>query len=313
VTENTWPYEHTIYEKSAEDHIAIVTMNNPSKLNPMTDNSDLMEGIRAAVSDVNNDNDIKVLIIRGAGPSFSSGGDIGYVGHYYGAAWKTPQSGEKFHLPPIKQRLAHDLLARRGMAYIYDCVKITIAEVHGYCLGGGLDIASACDLVIAAEDAVFGHPYWRFVGPGGDQNLLLYIMQMGLRRTADLMFTGRWFTAAEGQEFGFVNRVVPFDELQEQSRVLASACALTPGDGVVIGKATLALVRDSWGARLGYQLAGIMHTLGGSITYESDEFNLMKERRDIGGSAAIKRLRESYNQVTPEPPVPQSMRRESQQ
>lgn len=302
-----WKFERARYEKFPDEHIAVVTMDYPEKLNPMSANSDLMDGVRAAVDDVNADPNMKVLIVQGNGRAFGSGADVDFVGHYYGDAWHTPKPGEKFRPPLLRHRMSHDIVSRRGMERLYDCTKLTIAKVHGYCLGGGFDIAAACDLVIASDDAVFGHPYWRFVGPGGDQNIILYTMLMGLRNATEMMFTTRWISADEAKEFGFVNRVVPLDDLDEQTMDFARGCALMAADGVVAGKAVLAMIRDMWGARLGYRVSGMIHSLGVDVHYEPDEFNLMKERRDGGYRNAIKKLRSRYARYFPEPPVPVSM------
>lgn len=304
-----WEYKRARYEKLEDEHIAIVTMDYPEKLNPMSGNSDLMDGVRAAVDDVNNDPNMKVLIVQGAGRAFSSGADVDFVGHYYGESWQTPKPGEKFTPPRLRHRLSHDIVSRRGMEHLYDCTKLTIAKVHGYCLGGGFDIAAACDLVISSDDAVYGHPYWRFVGPGGDQNIMLYTMLMGIRRATEMMFTTRWISAEEAEKFGFVNKVVPLDELDEQTLNWARGCALMAADGIVAGKAVLALMRNIWGARLGYHVSGMIHSIGVDVHYEDDEFNLMKHRRDEGYRTAIKQLRERYDQYFPEPPTPVSMKK----
>src|ERR1700691_956039 len=99
-----WPFEKSKFKKFPEEHIAVVTMDYPEKLNPMTANTDLMDGVRAAVDDVNRDPNMKVLIVEGAGGSFSSGADVGHVGHQY-RGWETPQPGRRSYTPPIRERL----------------------------------------------------------------------------------------------------------------------------------------------------------------------------------------------------------------
>lgn len=188
--------------------VAIVTLNRPDAINALNDA--LRAGLTRAFRDAEADPEIRVVLLRAAGDrGFCVGADI-----------------KEFRAP------ASLVAARRGdsaRAYI-DAIgrttKPTIAAIHGFCLGGGFEIALACDVRIASDDAVFGLPELNLAlipGSGGTQRLPRLI---GVGRALDLMLTGRRFAAAEALELGVVTRLAPSrDALFEQALALAEDIA----------------------------------------------------------------------------------------
>lgn len=192
---------------SVDEGVATLTINRPAKRNSMT--QAVVKGLRRRVAEVKADESVRVLVLTGAGDkAFCSGVDLsggegGFLGDHAGR-------GE---LP----RLFSDL---------FSLGKPTVARVRGYALAGGFGLALACDMVIAAEDAQFGAPevnvgLWPFV------ITVPLVRSMPPKKALELMMTGRRVNAEEAAGIGFVNRVVPVDQLDgavtELTRQLAAA------------------------------------------------------------------------------------------
>jgi len=276
-------YEYFLFEKDPKRKVATVTLNRPEVMNAFRkkDEEELIEVFRQ----VEADDDVKVVVLRGAGRSFWSGRDVNELAFQYG--FGVGKAGER--RPPQRTRIFYDrnnIWGRRGMIQtILHCLKATIAQVHGYCYGGGLFLALACDLTIAAEGTLFTHPGWRYIGPHGD--IALFIETMGVKRAKELILTGRPFTAEEALQVGLVNRVVPPDRLDEEVGRLADTIARAPLDGIVMGKSQFEACLDALGVGTGSSIAVLGHRLETNIRYEEGEFNLLRQRREKGVRSAI--------------------------
>ncbi len=178
------------------DHIMTVTLNRPERLNALHPpaNAELGE----VFDDYANDADMWVAIITGAGRGFSAGNDLRYQA----------EGGERVPTPR----------GFGGLTSRFDLTKPVIAAVNGVSMGGGFEIALACDIIIASENAVFALPEPK-VGlaalAGGLQRLP---RQIGSKRALGMILTGRHVSAQEGYELGFVNVVVPHDDLMDETR-----------------------------------------------------------------------------------------------
>jgi enoyl-CoA hydratase/carnithine racemase len=178
--------------------IFILTLNRPNALNAI--DADLLKKLNKAMHDFKDDDDLRVAIITGNGKrAFSTGADIGMIANDIEGF---SASGNKFPL---------DILNEQGV------YKPLIAAVNGAALGGGLELALACDLRIAAERAFFGFPETSLgliPGWGGTQRLPRLIPQC---KAAELLFTGRPINAQEAWRIGLVNKVVPPDKLMDET------------------------------------------------------------------------------------------------
>lgn len=270
-------YKYVIYEK--EGNIARVTMNRPEKLNVYTfiSRGEDAKEFYGALDDAAADDDIKVVIIKGAGRAFSVGHDLTKVGFVYGFG---TESNER--RPSQRIRLAYDRMAMEDwINKIFLHPKITVAQVHGYCVGGGLLIMSLCDLAICADDAILGHTEQRLGFAGsGIPNMQILIATIGLKRTMDLLLTGRMINGPEAERFGLVNKSVPPDKLEEEVDKLTKALTLLPRDGIAIGKAHRHMAYDTMGLTQGLAQGYFTHTIFTSLRWEPDEYNFFKERRD---------------------------------
>lgn len=197
-----------LYEE--RDGIGWITFNRPDKLNAL--NRNVFEALGAALAALDRNDSTAVGILHGAGRAFAAGADIqDYVGI----------SAEDYR--------AFMDVARRPVDMIEGHRKPVIAAVQGFALGGGFEVALACDLVIAAENARFGLPEPKLglvPGGGGTQRLPRLV---GRTRALELLLTGRILNAREAQEWGIVNRVVPTDELLDAATEMAhSIAAMAP-------------------------------------------------------------------------------------
>ena len=198
-------YENLIYE--IEDNIALITFNRPKALNAL--NNALIAELSDALDDISDNTDIRVLILTGAGDkSFVAGADITELA--------------KFN--PLEAKL----FSEKGQATIFKLQALSIpviAAVNGFALGGGSEIALACDFIYASERAKFGLPEITLgiiPGFGGTQRLPRLI---GQNAAKELIFTGKMIAAEEAKELGLVNRVFPADALMDQVRKTAQAIA----------------------------------------------------------------------------------------
>jgi enoyl-CoA hydratase len=281
-------YKNIIYEKS--DYIARITLNRPQTLNAMC--PELSDDISKAIKEVNEDDNVKVVIFKGAGRALSAGADLSQVGFVYG--WKEPKPGEKGRHPSLRVRLHFDRRTFWEQSQeILLCHKLTIAQAHGYLLGAALDLFLNCDLIIASEDCKLGHVEER-LGLAGNTISPILVLRCGLTRALELCITGKMIDGKEASQIGLVNRAVPADKLEAEVNELAQGLAQFPRDGIALGKASRHFLYDIMGVTQGLTHSYIQHTMGTNISFEPDEFNFFKERRDKGVKKAAHEKQDFY-------------------
>lgn len=201
-----------------EEGIATLTINRPEVMNAL--NADTLLALRSRIAELDSDAAVRVIIITGAGEkAFVAGGDI--------AGMRDMGALEARDMAVLAQEVLTD---------IERCSKPVIAAVNGYALGGGCELAMACDLRIAAEKARFGQPEVNLgIIPGwaGTQRLPRLI---GKGRALEMLFTGEMIDAQQAWRIGLVNRVVPQDQLLAETRKLAAKIAAKPRQAVRLGK-----------------------------------------------------------------------------
>ena len=145
-----------------------------------------------------------------------------------------------------------------GFFRIWDLAKPVIAQVHGYCLAGGTELATACDLVYVAEDAKIGYPVVRSISPPDNQ---FYPWIVGLRRSMELMLTGDHMSGIEAVECGFANRAFPLASLEDNVLAIAERVAKVPTDIQQINQRAVHRQMDAMGIRAGIRAGTEMQTL----------------------------------------------------
>ena len=276
-------YENIIYEKNG--HVATITLNRPEKLNTWPFLGGMAMDFQAGLDEAEEDDDVKVVVIKGAGRAFSAGADLSTVGFVYGMG--TGQPGERRPSERIRLKLDTEMLSKHHRR-LFLFPKITVAQVHGYCMAGGLIIVENCDLAIAADDAILAHSEQRlgFAGSGnGDIGIL--IDDVGLKRALYLLLTGAKLTGKQAAEMGLVSKAVPADKLEAEVKTLTDALCKLPRDGIAIGKMHRFATYDSRGLTAGFAHGVLTHTLFTNARWEEDEYNFFKHRRDDGLRNAI--------------------------
>ena len=188
-----------------------LTLNRPDKLNALS--PDLVQALSAAVDQAAADPEVRVIALAGAGRAFCAGYDL-----------EEEASGDIGGPVAWRDLLAADVAATLKLL---DCPKPVIAQVHGYALAGGLELAMACDLVVAAEGTKLGEPEIRY---GSAPVALLMPYLVGQKKTRELLFTGDLVDAVEAERLGLVNRVVPANRLADEVDALADRLARVPPD-----------------------------------------------------------------------------------
>ena len=213
---------HEHLELKHENNILWMSFNYPEKMNALGD--DMLQVFCRIVDEIEDDDTVHAVVVRGNGPCFSSGYDISREG-----VTQRSQMDSETNRRFFKRRYAF-------IDRVWRSPKPFIASVHSYCLAAASDLANTCDITIAADDAVFGYPAVRW---GGHTHRLTYAWHMPLKKAKELMFTGDRITAAEAERYGMVNRVVPRDKLEEETRAFAERLLLTPLSGLIVNKSSL--------------------------------------------------------------------------
>ncbi|MBI4234392.1 MAG: enoyl-CoA hydratase [Chloroflexi bacterium] len=224
-------YQTILLEKLADRHVARLTLNRPDRLNAI--NRQMQEEMGDAVEDVARDDGMRVLILTGAGRAFCSGADVGGMAGGPGqASAQEPRGAEEIRRG--FQSIQRVILGMHRME------KPTIAMVNGVAVGGGFDLACACDLRVGSPDSRFMVAFVRiglFPGFGGTW---LYPRALGsIPKAAELLFTGDWLEAEEAHKFGLLNKLVPREKLEEETTALAQRIADGPPIAIRLSKLML--------------------------------------------------------------------------
>ena len=196
-----------------------ITLNRPEKRNAL--NHPLRGQLLQALREGDQDRAVRVQIVRGAGPSFSAGYDLAGGNEGEEMPFYTP-GGEG----------AWPRHVTEGWMSIWDLAKPVIAQVHGYCLAGGSELATGCDLVYIAEDAQMGYPAVRF----GVPDMHFHAWLVGMRKAMEMMVTGDSISGVEAVELGWANRAFPVEELDDRVVEVATKIAKMPADIVQLNK-----------------------------------------------------------------------------
>ena len=219
--------------------VRTITTNRPDVLNAQS--RVLLEELDDAFLRAADDPDVRVIILAGAGKHFSAGHDLGSPQEMEDQKKTALEPGFKGEYRRLWERFFENTMRWR------DLPKPTIAQVQGYCIMGGMMIASACDIIIASEDAQFAD---RAVKWGGS-HVQYFSMpwDFGPRKTKEYLFTGEFISAAEAEKAGLVNRVVPREKLESETMALAQKIAERDPYALKLAKASVNETQDAQGWR----------------------------------------------------------------
>ncbi len=233
--------------------IATVTLNRPEKFNTLR--PELLEELDEALRAANTDNEVKVIVLEGAGDSFCGGFDFSAGLEHYEEIMEDnydPGMDVNLVINPYKSYLNQFMGLWRGL-------KPVIAKVHGYCVGGGSEMALCADLVVASHDARFGTPYSRVWGCHLSG---MWIYRLGLAKAKYYALTGDWISGKEAAEIELINFSCPLEDLDDRVLALAQKLARIPLTQLMAMKLVVNQAYDNMGLQstqtLGPILDGIM-------------------------------------------------------
>jgi enoyl-CoA hydratase/carnithine racemase len=208
----------TVAYAKFDDGIAVLTLDRPEALNAF--NVQMRDDVYAVLKAVRDDPDVRGLLVRGAGErAFCVGADL-----------------KEFGSAP-SQAIARQARWERDVWGLWLTIdKPTVAAIHGYCLGSGVEIASVCDLRVATDDAVFGMPEVSLglIPAAGGTQLLPRLLAPG--RALDILLTGRRFTATDALRYGFITSAVPVDQLESAAMTLLWTALQAPSPALTAAK-----------------------------------------------------------------------------
>jgi len=265
-------YETILY--TTDGPIATITLNRPESLNtivpPMPD--EVQAAVHAAVADAS----VKVIVVRGAGRAFCAGYDFGGGFHHWDAGLTTGgrwDPGKDFAMAT-----SPSTSPTQKFLSVWRAPKPVIAQVHGWCVGGGSDFALSADLVIASEDAQIGTPYARMWGAYLSG---MWIYRLGLTKAKEHALTGRPLSGAQAAQIELINEAVPFDRLEATVRERALELARVPSSQLAAMKLVVNHAYEQMGMNavqtLGPILDGLMRN-----TPDALEFIELAEREGVG-------------------------------
>ena len=281
--------DHDSIRFETDEAIARITLTRPDVHNAQ--NAAMLYALDEAFQKFASDDALKVAIVRGEGPSFSSGHIM--LGHRYAdydtsyervSMWwdhTETEGGERY--------MAMEQELFLGMAHRWrEIPKPTIAAVHGVCIAGGLMLAWPCDLIVASEDATFSDPVLAMGVPGVE--LFAHPWEVGPRQAKEMLFLAEPITAQRAYELGMVNRVVPRDDLDEVVGAMANKIARMPRFALALAKKAVNVAQDSMGYRVGGEHAFGLHQLA--------QVHNELVSGHVGGGASAKDLKRAMDDST---------------
>lgn len=287
--------DRVLFEVDADHRIATITLNNPRQRNSY--DAAMRDEVARYLDVVADDDDLTVVLLRGAEGVFSTGADMNNAYGWYGEEGKKDAAPKKSR-PSQRRRLTVD---RKSFGFYHNFMgfpKVTVGEISGYALGGGFEMALMTDISVIARDTKIGMPATRFLGPALG-SLHMFFHRLGPVLARRMLLTGDIVDAGSIEHLGIFTDTCDADQVTARAQYWAAKAAKMPADGVVIAKEAFRLVEQSQ-AYQGEEVASyIFHAYGTNLQFSPGEFNFVKTRAQHGTKEAF-RLRDEHFHV-PEP------------
>ncbi|MFX1274597.1 MAG: enoyl-CoA hydratase/isomerase family protein [Promethearchaeota archaeon] len=244
-------FETIIYE--IEKKVATITINRPEKLNAL--NFQLLDELDDAFNEAKENKSVKVVILKGNGKSFCSGYDLNDSPYL-----RMPEEGWNYENTLLLLRKFEEKYMR-----IWNFPKPTIAQIHGHALAAGCYLQLLCDISVAAEDAILGHPAMKW---GGVTSMPLWQVYLGVKKARYLLFTGRTISGKEAEQIGLVSLSVPLDKLDETVNTIASELKSIPHEGILHSKEILNTDLEIMGTGALFRYHGQNNAIGRLLRYK---------------------------------------------
>jgi enoyl-CoA hydratase len=273
--------------------VATITLNRPEQLNTIV--PPMPDEVAAAVGLAERDENVKVIVLRGAGRAFSAGYDFGGGFQHWGEDMMTDRQwdpGKDFsNMVAARETAPH----QKFMA-IWRASKPVIAQVHGWCVGGASDYALCADLVIASDDAVIGTPYSRMWGA---YLTGMWLYRLSLAKAKWYALTGRPLTGVQAAEVELINEAVPFEHLEARVAEIAAELARIPLSQLRAQKLIVNQAYENMGLASTQLLGGI---LDGLMRNTPDALDFIKTAETQGVRAAVERRDGPFGDYSQAPP-----------
>ncbi len=238
-----------------------LTMNRPDKRNALS--NELRGELYGALEAGDRDPDVRVMILRGAGSCFSAGYDLSREGGRQELPYQSSGGAGQWARHVVE-----------GCFKIWDLAKPVIAQVHGWCLAGGSELATACDLVYVAQDAQIGYPPVRMMSPPDNQ---FHAWLCGLRPAMEMMLTGDEISGAEAVRVGFANRAFTADRLEAETLAIAERIAKIPSDVQQMNKRSVHRAMEIMGLRAAIRAGTEIQALALTTQSSRETFGKFKD------------------------------------
>jgi enoyl-CoA hydratase len=288
-------YEMIKYAKA--EAIATITLNRPEKYN--TFRMEMILELESALKDANRDNDVKVIVLEGAGDTFCGGFDFsGGLAHYENIVEEGYDPGVDIHF-----------VTNQYLSYIpifmglWRGLKPTISKVHGYCVGGGSELALCADLVIASDDARIGTPYSRV---WGCHLTGMWVYRLGLAKAKYYALTGEWISGKEAAKIELINFSYPLEELDQRVDELAKKLAQIPLTQLISMKLIVNQAYDNMGLQ-GTQTLGPI--LDGAMRNTPEGREFVRIAMESGVKAVVEKRDGPFNDYSQGPKEDQPRKR----
>jgi enoyl-CoA hydratase len=268
-------FETILYDVAEE--VATITLNRPDSLNTIV--PPMPEEVEAAVELATADAAVKAIVLRGAGRSFCAGYDFGGGFHHWDE--KMNSDGEWDPGKDFVFSTAPALAPTQKLMSVWRSPKPVIAQVHGWCVGGGSDFALCADLVIASEDARIGTPYSRMWGAYLSG---MWLYRLGLTKAKEYALTGKPLSGVEAAEVELINRAVPFERLEEEVAKTARELCSIPASQLAAMKLVVNHAYENMGLASTQTLGPI---LDGLMRNTPDAKRFIDRAAEEGVSAAV--------------------------
>ncbi|MCB2223391.1 MAG: crotonase/enoyl-CoA hydratase family protein [Actinobacteria bacterium] len=289
------PYEMIRYE--TDGPVATVRLDRPDKYNTLR--FEMIDEMDRALGEANRDSGVKVIVLEGAGDSFCAGFDFsGGLEHFPGITEDGYDPGEDIDLVTNVYRS----YVPRFMG-LWRGLKPTIAKVHGYCVGGGSELALCADLVVASEDARFGTPYARVWGA---HLTGMWVYRLGLAKAKYYALTGEWVSGREAADIGLINFAHPLEDLDDEVAALAGRLAAIPSTQLMAMKLIVNQAYDNMGLQSTQTLGPI---LDGAMRNTPEGRAFVRTAMEQGVKAAVEQRDGPFGDYSQAPPEEQPRKR----
>lgn len=273
-----------------DGHIARITLNRPHRKNAIL-TPDMNDMLSAAFTRAQDDDEIKVVILAGAGSDFCSGEDTKKMPVEAFGLKKGGRLGQSKRMRGIRKLLDSTL---NGTIW---GDKVVILAAQGAVLGQGFSFAMTADILVLSDDAYVARRQSRIGFAGFETQLPMTMLRLGLNRGMEVLLTGRKMSAQELKTWGVANSVVPREQLEDEALRYARAVAAHSTDNLMLGKRALQQYFHGLGVGAFLNFATVGHPLFSNVVWREDEINFLKERDRVGGREAMQNINKVWDDL----------------